>query len=619
MRYYSFILCGILLIGASSCATLKPIGKCSQPDYNGRVLVEDVRYKKNANAIGLTVGVGLPVVGAIAGSQSGLVMKQTDEGRVPAPVGGAVLGALVGTGFSYLSSVIGGYGTKERVTDIDAWANKLGKDYIVLNKSASSVQLILRDAESNYIVKETQDLRDFAKAFPNSLYADAVFDQGLRVVPRKDLPWMIQTFPTCSSVTKAKERYVKESASFKELDEALDRYPVISNDMELYCSCIHNVSDALKYYNKFPNAKKDASVLYKAFESADNRLDDVEKLYRLFGVGSFCITMKESVRNTLIRNNYANAVYDLAERFTDKNSDYASLISCSAKNGNDNAMCDEGVLLYNAGRKDEAKNFFSKAMENGNFRAMSMYARTLPDGKEKTAYQKRAAEGGEVRAMLDLAVAEMHEKRFSSALDWFNKAFAKDPGWFPLHGYMMAFCEAETRHFAEADSDFEKLAELKKGDIGALRAFYKEVGECFYYNQDDTRAAKWWEKYFNTGSFEDDETAVLLATLYYEVRTGKIVGLSKLKPLLEGPAKRGNLSARFMLAVTYLLRSDYKESAYWYEQVFNLMEPEKTYSLPHSNFETKSSVALTVGSLYRKLGDTKRSNEWREKAKRNSN
>lgn len=632
MRFNSFIAIGILFLG-TSCASLRPIGQCSKPDYNGRIHVSGMGYQKRPNAIGLTVGFGLPAAGAVAGYYSGLVMKQTDEGRVADPLGGAVFGALVGTGLTYVSNLIAEYGETRGTSDAASWARKLKGDYILLSEGNNYAVFIVPSAETNFTVKNVSDLRDFAKAFPNSLYTDSVFDQGLSVVKRNELPWMIETFPMCRSVGKAKQRYVQESTNFKELNEALARYPVVSNTSDLYQARIHDAKDALEYYRMFPNAKKDKSVILKAFESGQNKLDDVEKLYRLFGTDGFCLTSRETGKSASVRSNYADAAYGLANRLTKNNAGYSKLMASAADNGNVEAMYTEGVSLWNAGRRNEAKNYLAKASEKGHTKAMAFYATILPDGAEKTSYIKRSAEAGEASSMVAMAKAEMRSLQLSTALEWYKKALAKDSGVFKDNWQEIILCELETGRYSDADADYEKVIKSLSPtkDASLIKTLYQVAGVDFLEKNAYSYAAKWLEKSASAG---DENSSKTLGMLYYECKAGKVNYDSfnqkysgegaKIRSLLKNSAQKGDMLAQYMLAETCANANDYKEAVYWYEKVFYQMDPKRVYTFnPTADSsirkrQSKADIAHLLYLIYRvRLDDIRKSDEWHRQFEKN--
>lgn len=303
------VFCLLLL---SSCASYRPVASSySTPDYNQRIQVKGAKFKKTPNAIGVTVGVGLPVAGAVGGYYLGLVKDYTiEEGRVSSPVKNVVLGALVGTGLSAISSAIAGYG-KHADGDLRTWARKAG-DYILVRESGNDIVLISPSAESNYIVKNLQDVRDFALAFPDSPNTERVIDMALACLPRENMPALVELFPRSPSMDKMAGRYIVESQSFAELDEALKRYPSYSiNREQLYLERIKNGTDAISFKKMFPSSRFSRQAVVSAF-AARNDKSVMEKMAKAFGedIKLKASDLREATQSH--RKNYYEGMYNLA-------------------------------------------------------------------------------------------------------------------------------------------------------------------------------------------------------------------------------------------------------------------------------------------------------------------
>ncbi len=295
------ILLAVSLLALTSCSVYRPFAdRVGSPDYNGRVYVEGPKYSVRPNAVGVAVTAGLPVAGAAAGAMLGPVKKQTAEGRSTSTVGSAVFGALVGSGFSYLSTLIGGYGKNAAVKDAKQWARRAGDDFIVLSygESAGDVSRIIlidRDSENHYEVRNLDDVRDFAAAFPGSMNSDYVFEAALAALPRGDMPALMEIMPHAVGVSKAVDRYINESPTFDELTKALAKYPSGRDVEKLYARLVRNAGDALKFNGMYPNSSFKREVVAMAFNSADNSIDDIKKLRSAFG-SSFELTKDDMVK-----------------------------------------------------------------------------------------------------------------------------------------------------------------------------------------------------------------------------------------------------------------------------------------------------------------------------------
>ena len=307
-----FLLAAVALLSAS-CATLRPIASSvSEPDYNQRVRVSNARFKKSPNAIGITVGVALPVAGAVGGYYSGLVQDyDLMEGRVPVPARGAVMGALVGTGLSALSAMIAGYGTRTG-GDMKTWARRAGH-YILLDENGNDLVLIDPAAEDSYTVKNLQDVRDFAIAFPHSRYAEGVIDQALAVLPRESFPVVESMFPGSPSLGKLALRYIETSRSFKELDEAFKLYPTNTLDREkLYFDRIASARDATSFRERFPSSGRMRQAVVKAFSTANSK-DALTGMSRAYGRDIVLESADFKGVSSELKRNYYDGMFTLAD------------------------------------------------------------------------------------------------------------------------------------------------------------------------------------------------------------------------------------------------------------------------------------------------------------------
>jgi len=307
-KYLYLLFWAVITLQLSACATLRPTARyVSEPDYNMRVRVEEPRFKKSPNVIGISVGVALPVAGAVGGYYSGLVQDyKPEEGRVASPSRGAILGGLVGVGFSALSAAVAKYGTLTN-GDGQSWAKKAGP-YILLRKEGDNLILIDRAAEDTYEIRNLQDVRDFAQAFPRSRRAESVIDQALAKLPREGLLEVERLFPGSPSLGKLAQRYVDSSRSFAELDEAFQRYPNGQLDKEkLYFDRIGNARDALRFRQMFPSSKRLRQAVVKAF-AVDNATDVLTSMAKAYGKDFTLSASDLSGAATSVKKNYYNGM-----------------------------------------------------------------------------------------------------------------------------------------------------------------------------------------------------------------------------------------------------------------------------------------------------------------------
>ena len=202
---------GVILFQA--CATLKPAAdSISEPDYNQRITVSNPQYKIVPSAIGYASSVLLPVAGAVGGTFLPVPMVYQDGEQVHSKVGGAILGGLLGLGVTAISNDMSSFGSFQDAEDHTQWLKKAGgDDFVILDDNELAIRLIHKSAESNYIVKNLDDVRDFASAFPASLYSESVFNQAFDKTKRKDIPELISLLPGDFN-KKAKKSFIMFSS-----------------------------------------------------------------------------------------------------------------------------------------------------------------------------------------------------------------------------------------------------------------------------------------------------------------------------------------------------------------------------------------------------------------------
>lgn len=268
-----------------SCTTLRPVASgISEADYNQRIVINEPRFKKKHNAIGWAFDFGMPIAGGIAGYTYGPLVKQTENGHVSSTAGNIILGTLVGTGASYISSAICKYGSMEEPRNEQKWVRKaFGDGYIILDELAGGkMRIINAAAERDYAVKNIDDVRDFVKVFPNSFYAEKTVEKGLQNLKRNDLPLLLQIYPGTAHAESLKNRYIEESPTFQELESALAKYPKPASDVEnLFVSLVRTPSEAITFHQKYPDSKNNKDVVCHAFRTAPET-EEIRKLSEVY-------------------------------------------------------------------------------------------------------------------------------------------------------------------------------------------------------------------------------------------------------------------------------------------------------------------------------------------------
>ena len=309
-----FVLGVIVAFLATSCVTLQPTAShISNEDYNQRVEINNPQYKRKHNVIGYAFDVSMPLAGAAAGYSLDPFARQTNTRQKSFSAGGAVLGAIVGTGLTYANHAIQKYGSKTSAKNQRTWVDKaFGSNYHILEASGSNLRIINSNAEKNFIVKDLSDVKDYAIAFPSSLYSEEVVAQSIKNLNRDDLPEVLQLFPMTVHAQELKDRYIKESPTYKELTSALALYPKQASEVEnLFVSLVRTPLDGVDFHQRFPSSSYNKEVIVNAFRTK-SKPDDVKLLANAFGKTFYLNQSDLSKANDVVKRNYYAGVRDMA-------------------------------------------------------------------------------------------------------------------------------------------------------------------------------------------------------------------------------------------------------------------------------------------------------------------
>lgn len=313
-KVFSHIILGLVVaVLASSCVTLQPTAShISNPDYNQRVEVNNPKFKKKHSALGITFDVSMPIAGAVGGYFLDPFAWQTSSGQKSIPAAGAVLGAVVGTGLTYANHAISKYGSSSPAGSQLSWVYKAyGYNYTILESSRDYLRIINKNAEKNYTVKNLSDVKDFAYAFPNSLYSDEVVGQTVKSLSRSDLPTVLQLYPATIHAQELKDRYINESPTYKELTSALEMYPKPASEVEdLFVKLVRTPLDAVDFHQRYPSSANDKKVILNAFRS-ESKPDDVRRLASAYGSTFYLGQSDFSNVSDSIKKNYYVGVRDM--------------------------------------------------------------------------------------------------------------------------------------------------------------------------------------------------------------------------------------------------------------------------------------------------------------------
>ncbi|GHT31617.1 hypothetical protein FACS189434_01680 [Bacteroidia bacterium] len=296
----------------SGCYTSKPAGLASNPDYNKRVNVSGAHTVKRKNALGVTVSIGLVGAGAAGGYYTPLVQKQTATGQEPVRVANAVIGAAAGAGISYLIDVIAGKNKSNYDNiDVNKWIKKANPQYKLLAGSGNNFTIIHPSAESNYTVKNIQDVRNFKTVFSRSVYSENVVQQALKL-NRNDMPELLTLYPDTKYANDIKVKYITESPSFSDALAAARKYPIDNAD-ELCMNLIQNTSNAVDFLQAYLATSFKKEAVINAFRKPVAGKSDMDKLEKSYGNLIFLTDSDLKIKSDDLKQNYYLAMYKLAD------------------------------------------------------------------------------------------------------------------------------------------------------------------------------------------------------------------------------------------------------------------------------------------------------------------
>ena len=548
---FSVLISSLLL----SCSVLKPTAySVSEPDYNKRVVVSNPEYQTTKGVFGHIIDFALPVAGAAGGALSGAVVTLGDSGLEPSAVGGAVFGALAGTGLTLLANTVTRYGQTRSIGNFKKWLSQAGGDgYIILDENGREYRLIDPDAEYAYTVYNWQDVEDFHKAFPSSGNASDIVLQSVKVLDRSQLPMLIRYYPDTDGILNAKRKYIALSNTYAQVLDAQSKYPGCFDNTELgaiLLTKVRSVSDALSLLNNYRIDDEDllVTLVVNAFDSPSNSQESIKKLYDIIGCTPFSIVVKEEYPET--RKNLGDAQYKLAGTYgkyllpNQKGfEEWSALVSASAENGNPDALyVVAGYTALSDGYSKEVKDDLIKAANQGHIpsmRVLSNHEKT--SGFYSIKWTEKLAEMGDYDAMIKCAkhysygVSFISEYQGKKAIEWYERALQKDPGRFDNWSDLLDVC-IKCGEFSKADNYLEKLMspqnqstfkEFAKSFIKspsdnprcAVASYYADMfrGNGISKYKDMNMAAKYYKIAADLGDLEAGES---LAKAYFYMKVG---------------------------------------------------------------------------------------------------
>lgn len=297
----------LLMISLTNCVSTKYVGDKEQQDYNQRYLVTNLGEKKSLNAIGMAVGIGSAVGGAIAAENISLV-KITDGTEIKSlSIANYAVGALVGWG---VTELINRYVFKQgRFTPCNTpelrrkWIINKSKEDLLVEEAGSDIRMIKKSAENNFFIRNIYDFRNFKTAFYNSNEnnINKVLKQSINILNREELFEVNKAFDTYSESKNLQLKILSLSKSLDNTMELFNMFPNIRTQIvnQSY-EKIQGLSDALNFHNKIGFSKFNESQqnnLSNNLYSNINSLSTARDYLSIFYQGNY-----------IIRNNKYNYV-----------------------------------------------------------------------------------------------------------------------------------------------------------------------------------------------------------------------------------------------------------------------------------------------------------------------
>ena len=180
-----------------------------------------------------------------------------------------------------------------------------------MESSRDYIRIINKNAERSYTVKNLSDVKDFALAFPNSLYSEEIVSQSLKSLNRNDLPEVLQLYPMTVHAQELKDRYINESPTYKDLTSALAMYPKPASEVEdLFVNLVRTPLDAVDFHQRYPSSLNDKKVILNAFRT-EPKPDDVRSMSSAYGSAFYLKQTDFSKANDNVKKNYYIGLRDM--------------------------------------------------------------------------------------------------------------------------------------------------------------------------------------------------------------------------------------------------------------------------------------------------------------------
>lgn len=370
------ILAFILFLACVLQSCVSPQGTISRADYNGRRYLQGASYKVKKKPFAVTINVGAGVAGAVIASNKNIVNYYDGTERKTLQPANAVIGAMIGYAAGNLfTRMLGLHKNTTKVPEneqeMKQWIRKqkvIAGNYEFLRYN----QIIEGKYESNYTVKNLQDVRDFKKAFPNSSYSNAVVDKAMKQFNREDLYTLSKMYP--GRKDDIKEVYFAKTYTMPQCKEAIEKFPSLKDAATLKAykriSALISTKDFKKY---FPYEYKYHTRIVEDFYPKSNKKDLITLINR-FPKASNINKVKQRLAslNAKIQKDIANGTFNGYDSYKYSYGAYTG----NFKNGKPHGY---GEMSYTNGERFKGQWSYGNKNGNGTY----YYTKNDVDGRAK--------------------------------------------------------------------------------------------------------------------------------------------------------------------------------------------------------------------------------------------
>jgi hypothetical protein len=261
----------IFIFSFTGCYTLKPSGTLSSPDYNQRVSVTNANFKKKNNILGISLNIGGATAGGILGYSSNLIKQQTETGQNPNYIANTAIGAFGGYAISYLINQLCGLNKVIPVQDPNDWIKKVNSHYVLMDGYGTNFEIINSKVEKDYFVHNFNDVLEFKNVFPRSEYTEKMLGRTLNVLPKSDIPRLLDIYPNSSLTNKFELEYLSHCNTINDCIEAGNRFSGIKDQADLKASKMVDSWEKFEKYNSgFSSSRNMNDVVCSIIDGANN-------------------------------------------------------------------------------------------------------------------------------------------------------------------------------------------------------------------------------------------------------------------------------------------------------------------------------------------------------------